>query len=177
MLQNDVSCDHILHTTLKMPNFTTFFEILSELPVRRSDDHQINIFQISAKNASIWGITWIIYLWFFSSALWQWEMWKCFWPYHVIHQPINKKGGISPISHSTLSDKRIKAKNSNHYLPNETRKKFLTFCHFPDLLIEFCENQCICPLPYCIRIPENSSKWVFWILVLNGTRKTFFGRL
>ena len=49
MLQNDVSCDHILHATLKMPNFTVFSEILSELPVPRSDDHQINIFQISAK--------------------------------------------------------------------------------------------------------------------------------
>ena len=53
MLQNDVSLDHILHTTLKMPKFTTFSEILSELPVRTSVDHQINIFEISAKNASI----------------------------------------------------------------------------------------------------------------------------
>ena len=53
MLQNDVSRDHILHTTLKMPNFTTLSEILSELLFRRSVDHQINIFQISAKNASI----------------------------------------------------------------------------------------------------------------------------
>ena len=53
MLQNDVSLDHILHTTLKMPKFTTLSEILSELPVRRSVDHQTNIFSISAKNASI----------------------------------------------------------------------------------------------------------------------------
>ena len=56
MLQNDVSCDHILNMTLKIPNFTIFSEILSELPVRTSVDHQINIFQISAKNASIRGI-------------------------------------------------------------------------------------------------------------------------
>ena len=53
MLQNDVSCDHILYMTLKKPNFTTFSEILSEPPVRTSVDHQINIFEISAKNASI----------------------------------------------------------------------------------------------------------------------------
>ena len=61
MLQNDVSCDHCLNKTLEMPNFTTLSEILSELPVRRSVDHQINIFQISTKNASIKGITWVIY--------------------------------------------------------------------------------------------------------------------
>ena len=71
MLQNDVSRDHFLNMTLKIPNFTTIFEILSELLVQRSVDHKINIFQISAKNASIWGITWTIYLWFFSSTLWQ----------------------------------------------------------------------------------------------------------
>jgi len=53
MLQNDVSRDPFLHTTLKMPNLTTLSEILSELPVRRSVDHQMNISQISAKNASI----------------------------------------------------------------------------------------------------------------------------
>ena len=64
MLQNDVSRDHFLNMTLKIPNFTTIFEILSELPVQRSVDHKINIFQISVKNASIWGITSTIYLWF-----------------------------------------------------------------------------------------------------------------
>ena len=53
MRQNDVSCDHIMNTTLKMPNLTTLSEILPELPVRRSVDHQINISQINAKNASI----------------------------------------------------------------------------------------------------------------------------
>ena len=53
MLQNDVSRDHFLNMTLKIPNFTTIFEILSELPVQRSVDHKINIFQISVKNASI----------------------------------------------------------------------------------------------------------------------------
>ena len=62
MMQNDVSRDHILNTILKMPNLTTLSEILSELPVRKSVGHQINIFQISSKNASIRGITWTIYL-------------------------------------------------------------------------------------------------------------------
>ena len=49
MLQNDVSRDHFLNMTLKIPNLTTILEILSELPVQRSVDHEINIFQISAK--------------------------------------------------------------------------------------------------------------------------------
>ena len=62
MLQNDVSRDYILNTTLKMLNLTTHSDILSELPIRRSVGHQINIFQISSKNASIRGITWTIYL-------------------------------------------------------------------------------------------------------------------
>ena len=53
MLQNDVSRDHFLQTTFKMPNLTTLFEILLELPVQGSVDHKLNIFQISAKNASI----------------------------------------------------------------------------------------------------------------------------
>ena len=53
MLQNDVSRDHFLNTTLKIPNLTTILEILSELPVQRSVDHETNIFEISAKNASI----------------------------------------------------------------------------------------------------------------------------
>ena len=53
MLQNDASHDHFLNVTLKIPNLTTFFEILLELPVPGSVDHKINIFQISAKNASI----------------------------------------------------------------------------------------------------------------------------
>ena len=57
--------------TLKIPNLTSIFEILLELPVQRSVDHKINIFQISAKNALIWGITWTIYLRFFCSKLWQ----------------------------------------------------------------------------------------------------------
>ena len=53
MLQNDVSRDHFLNMTLKIPNLTAILEILSELPVQRSVDHETNIFQISAKNASI----------------------------------------------------------------------------------------------------------------------------
>ena len=53
MLQNDMSRDHFLSLTLKIPNLTTIFEILSELPVQRSVDHKMNIFQSSAKNASI----------------------------------------------------------------------------------------------------------------------------
>ena len=53
MLQNDVSRDHFLNMTLKIPNLTTFFEILSELPVQGFVDHKINIFHISAKNTSI----------------------------------------------------------------------------------------------------------------------------
>ena len=53
MLQNDVSRDHFLNMDLKIPNLTTIFEILSELPVQRSVDHKIEIFQIRAKNASI----------------------------------------------------------------------------------------------------------------------------
>ena len=53
MPQNDVSRDHFLNMTLKISNLTTIFEILLELPVQGSVDHKINIFQISAKNASI----------------------------------------------------------------------------------------------------------------------------
>ena len=37
----------VLRITFRIP------EILSKLPVRRSVDHQLNISQISAKNASI----------------------------------------------------------------------------------------------------------------------------
>ena len=53
MLQNDVSRDHFFNMTLKIPSSATIFEILSELPVQRSLDHKINIFEISVKNASI----------------------------------------------------------------------------------------------------------------------------
>ena len=53
MLQNDVSRDHFLNMALKIPNLSTIFEILLELPVQRSVDHKLNIFQINAKNASI----------------------------------------------------------------------------------------------------------------------------
>ena len=53
MLQNVVSRDHFFNMTLKIPNLTRIFEILLELPVQRSVDHKINIFEISVKNASI----------------------------------------------------------------------------------------------------------------------------
>ena len=53
MLQNDVSRDHFRNMTLEIPNLTTILEILLELPVKRSVDHEINSFQTSATNASI----------------------------------------------------------------------------------------------------------------------------
>ena len=62
----------------------------------------------------------------------------------------------SVLINSTLSDKKVKSKNSNHYLPSETRTKFLTFCQFPDLPIEFCEKKCIGVLPYHILMSEKS---------------------
>ena len=47
-----------------------------------------------------------------------------------------------PLSDSTLSDKRLKRRNSNHSFSNQGLRKKLTLCQFPDLLIEFCENEC-----------------------------------
>ena len=61
---------------LQNTQFYHSLRFLSELPVRRSVGQKINIFQISAKNAWIWGKTWTIYPWFYlihtkGTVLWQ----------------------------------------------------------------------------------------------------------
>ena len=48
-----------------------------------------------------------------------------------------------PLSHSKLSDKSEKRKNSNHISTNDALRKILTLCQFPDSPIEFCESRCI----------------------------------
>ena len=124
-------------------HFTTVFEILSELPVRRSVDDQINIFFKSVQKCFNLRYNLDHLSLIFLFRIMTVRDVKMFLAVSHDSSTDKQKRGISPISHFTLSDKRIKAKNSNHYLPNETRKKFLTFCHFPDLLIEFCEKEWI----------------------------------
>ena len=50
---------------------------------------------------------------------------------------------IEPLNHPIISDKRVKNDYYNYILSNETVRKKLTSCQFPDLLIQFCKNQCI----------------------------------
>ena len=51
-----------------------------------------------------------------------------------------------PLSHSTLSDKSPITNKLNQNSSNGPMRTFLTFCQFPDLPIEFCENGCPKPL-------------------------------
>ena len=62
--------------------------------------------------------------------------------------------GIEPLNNSTLSDKRAKMKNSYYNLSTDGWRKKMTLCQFPDLPIEFCENQCISPLRFHISKSE-----------------------
>ena len=51
-----------------------------------------------------------------------------------------------PLSHSTLGDKSLITNKFNQNSSNGPMRTFLTFCQFPDLRIEFCENECPKPL-------------------------------
>ena len=76
----------------------------------------------------------------------------------------------SVLINSTLSDERVKSKNSNHYLSSETRTKFLTFWEFCEKKMHWCtvlsqlnarENIKLGILDTCLeRDPENC----FWVL-------------
>ena len=84
----------------------------------------------------------------------------------------------SVLINSTLSDKKVKSKNSNYYLPSETRTKFLTFCQFPDLPIEFCEKKNA--LVYCLitfKYQKNHKIGHFGYMLGKRPGKGFLGAL
>ena len=149
-----MSRDHFSNMALKMTILTTLYENISELPVERFGVHKINIVEISAKNSSIWGITWIAYLSFLSFILWKYEVKKCSWPYHVTYQSISNKKWCDLSVALRWVIWRLKERISTITFRIRLREAILTFCQFPDHPIEFCENECMWPLPFCIGIPE-----------------------
>ena len=154
MLQNDVSRDHFSNMALKMTILTTLYENISELPVERFVVHKINIVEINSKNSPIWGLTWIAYMSFLSFILWKYEMKKCSWPYHVTYQPISNKEWFDLSVAPRWVIRRWKERISTITFRIRLREAILTFCQFPDLPIEFRENECMWPLPFRIGIPE-----------------------
>ena len=79
-----------------------------------------------------------------------------------------------PLSHSTLSDKSPITNKFNQNSSNGPMRTFLTFCQFPDLPIEFCENGCPKPLWFHIKNPEKRSKWMLFEPVWNGRMRKVF---
>ena len=58
------------------------------------------------------------------------------------------------LNNSTLSDKSQKMIVFNQIASNGPQRKILTFCQFPDLLIEFSENRYVVRLHHTVKTPE-----------------------
>ena len=58
------------------------------------------------------------------------------------------------LNNFTLSDKSQRKIVFNQISSNGSPRKILTFCQFPDLLIEFCENGYIVRLYLTVKNPE-----------------------
>ena len=128
---------------LQNTQFDHSLRFLSELPVRRSVGHKNYIFEISAKNASIWGITWSIYLWFYLIHIMTVRDEKMFLAESRDLSTDNRKSGIERLINFTVSDKRPKNMKSTHKLSYQTVRKIFDLMEISWLLIEFCGNEWI----------------------------------